>query len=84
MRQTLSQMDPLMTVKTAAEYLSIGERTLRRWIGEEFIPPAIVFRIGRGAGNQHKTGGAPKWNMVRIRKSALDNWIETQAKEGGE
>ena len=30
--------EPLMTIKEVAEWLRVGERTVRRWVAEEGLP----------------------------------------------
>jgi excisionase family DNA binding protein len=41
-RQDRKELDPLLTIRQAADYLGVHHRTVRKWIREGAIPVVIL------------------------------------------
>ena len=69
-----------MNVRTTANYLDIGERSLRRMMSDGRIPEKLIIRIGKKHTGRFGNDG----REIRFRKSELDVWIEETSSRGGE
>lgn len=71
----------LMTVKSLAEYLDMGERTVRRMMSDGRIPASMIHRLGKPQASRFGNDG----RQVRFVQCEVDQWVAGQLNlEGGD
>ena len=65
-----TKMTPLLTVREAADYLGLAEKTLRNWLYLAEHPGPRVTRLKRSS--------TSKRGAVRYHRADLDAWLDAQ------